>query len=817
MALVKKLLNADPKLVQQVNKKGLSPLHAAVRGDKIDIIRILLDGKADVNARAEDDLTPLFFAQRTEIAELLLSRGADVNASTKKERLTLLHNAVRNGDLEFVALLLANGADVDGGWTGKEVRPSSSPLWFAAHEGKVDAGRLLLAKGAKVDATQFDSNGMVLYEAVEQGHTAFVRLLLRKGADPNRGHALHRALQIGKPEMIQLFVDKGADFTRPELLIYAAASGKKAIVELLLAKGADVNQIDRYDTNALWLAARDGHADIVALLLDKNADAGIALKDGTTPLHVAATKEIAARLLQRGARLNAATKDGLTPIAAAVYRGDKAVAVFPDSKEPTHNVDTLVALGHELVLRRLLKIEPLPKVKHKAAYPPLHLAARFGQAKTAQVLLKHGVDVNATRSTGILGYRHDAPEGSEAALHLAAQHGQLAMVELLIEAKATVNDTMTDLQHTGDNFTPLLLAFDSGHVEVVKRLAKANGLPRIDGAQNAAALLPRAVKNRHPAMVKLLLDEGAPLDAKLAPNDTTVLHLAAGTGDLELVKWLVGKKFNVNTPDQHGWTPMLRAVEHGHLAVVEYLLACGADVKIGLPLHAAASGGHVPIVKLLVDKGVNLDVFNDNPFNQRTALGYAATAGHLDVMKLLRAKGASVSKDVGLLHQAAFHGKREVAGFLVDHGVSVEEFLPDGYQMYYGWVQPRQLSMVAFFVEKDPAKLKGKYFDHVIAEINGKKPFAIVGGRPLQAAVAGQRHAVAALLLDKGASSKVLFPNGATPLHLAASLGDVKMAALLLTHGADVNARDGQGRTPLQVAAEYEEAEVAALFKKHGS
>ena len=46
--------------------------------------------------------------------------------------------------------------------------------------------------------------------------------------------------------------------------------------------------------------------------------------------------------------------------------------------------------------------------------------------------------------------------------------------------------------------------------DVVRFLAKAGGLPAIDGAKNAAALLPGAAQKKHLAMVKLLIEQGAP-------------------------------------------------------------------------------------------------------------------------------------------------------------------------------------------------------------------------------------------------------------------------------------------------------------------
>jgi ankyrin repeat protein len=250
--------------------------------------------------------------------------------------------------------------------------------------------------------------------------------------------------------------------------------------------------------------------------------------------------------------------------------------------------------------------------------------------------------------------------------------------------------------------------------------------------------------------------------------------------------------------------------------VVKYLLAQGAKLDDTAIFHAAARG-HVALVGLLLANGAKFDALSIG-LESLTPLGHAAANGKLDVVKLLHEKGASLKADAGVLHAAAFRGHRDVVAFLLEKGADVEEVRPDGFHLYYWTLQPRRLSLLAFFAETDPKKfVKGQNAGVTLAEINDGKPCAIVGGRPLQAAVAGKQAAVAALLLDKGASPKVLFPDGSTLVHFATAQRDAEMVALLLKHGAPIDTRDRSGRTALAVAVERDEEEVAALLRKHGA
>jgi uncharacterized protein len=91
---------------------------------------------------------------------------------------------------------------------------------------------------------------------------------------------------------------------------------------------------------------------------------------------------------------------------------------------------------------------------------------------------------------------------------------------------------------------------------------------------------------------------------------------------------------------------------------------------------------------------------------------------------------------------------------------------------------------------------------------------------PLHAAIvgwqAGQRVAVASMLLEHDADPEALDGGGNTALHLAAHEGAVDVVELLLRHGVDINARRKDGKTPVGVAVDNGRAEAADALRRHG-
>ena len=108
-----------------------------------------------------------------------------------------------------------------------------------------------------------------------------------------------------------------------------------------------------------------------------------------------------------------------------------------------------------------------------------------------------------------------------------------------------------------------------------------------------------------------------------------VLGYAAEGGHLEIVKFLVENNANINA--NKNYNPLLGAASYGYLEIVKFLVGMGADVHMedDIAFHSAAERGHLDVVRFLVETGV--DIHADNDFALRTA----SKNGQLDVVKYL--------------------------------------------------------------------------------------------------------------------------------------------------------------------------------------
>ena len=184
-------------------------IHRAVEQGNIEAVRQHLAAGTDANEN-DSIQTPLHYADTKEIAELLIAKGANVNAKDKTGS-PPLHSAVRKGQKDIVELLIAAGADVSVKWK----RSEDNLLHAAASRGRTDIAKLLLANGLDVNAE--NANGFTpLHKVGHSGHTEVTKLLIEKGADVNAKTklgftSLHEAALRGHKELALLLIEKGAD------------------------------------------------------------------------------------------------------------------------------------------------------------------------------------------------------------------------------------------------------------------------------------------------------------------------------------------------------------------------------------------------------------------------------------------------------------------------------------------------------------------------------------------------------------------------------------------------------------------------------
>ena len=265
-----------------INARGVykesTPLHLASDKGHSEVVRVLLEHGADVEAQNEDKLTPLHRASRSgrgQVVRVLLEQGADA-AAFDRNRMTPLHWASFGGYVEVTRTLLERSKDVaardKNGWT---------PLHWAAFEGRVEVVRILLKRG--VDATVRDKAGRTpLHRSSSEGHIQVTRVLLEQGVDTTAQDmdgrtVLHRASIGGHVKIVRFLLDHGVDMAVRDKkgrtpLHHASLEGHLEITRVLLEHGSDTTIEDQNDCTPMELARRNRHFRVVQVFLEYNLD-----------------------------------------------------------------------------------------------------------------------------------------------------------------------------------------------------------------------------------------------------------------------------------------------------------------------------------------------------------------------------------------------------------------------------------------------------------------------------------------------------------------------------------------------------------------
>jgi ankyrin repeat protein len=386
---------------------------AAARAGDVEAVRRAFASGFDPATRDADGRTIHQIAKelRHEAIELLTNdvQGGKIDRPEHEAQANrAIMVAAQSGDVAALAALLDAHPDLIDALGGLGF-PKATALHLATQRNRHDAIRLLIARGADVDAREFPDNAAPLHFAAMYGDLETVRLLVEAGAD----------------------VDGKGDDPAVGVLGWATCfkEVREDVAAYLLSHGATLNvwtaiALDRADDLRAMIAS---DTSLLTARMTRN-------QHRRTPLHHAAAKSrllMVELLLELGADPNATDATGATALTmASQERADAAI------------VSALLASGARLDLltavntRRFAEAEAMLRGDPSRIGPDgadtiaLHLAVSKRNIETIRWLLAHGIAVNAKRPMW---------DCNHTALHMTVESDAIEIARLLLDAGADPN------------------------------------------------------------------------------------------------------------------------------------------------------------------------------------------------------------------------------------------------------------------------------------------------------------------------------------------------------------------------------------------
>lgn len=303
----------------------ITPWHVSIAAAEnfMPAVQLFVENGVNINQKDERPLTKASESGNLEIVQYLLKTGKN-SQETLNDALWALCDARPKPDtLKIAQLLLDSGAQVN----SQAGFYNTTPLYGAARNGSLELVKLLVSKGAKVNAVNKEFS-MPLAKAVQADNLEIAKFLLEHGADKTINHSddeFQTAIfKARSAKMAQLLIANGANVSESDkkglsVLLHAVANYLDFdLLKVLLQNGADINARDDSGTTALlraaWYPYERDDKNCVQFLLENGANANVANNQGETPLLVADRLDVLQALLAHGADVNAQNEDGQTAL-----------------------------------------------------------------------------------------------------------------------------------------------------------------------------------------------------------------------------------------------------------------------------------------------------------------------------------------------------------------------------------------------------------------------------------------------------------------------------------------------------------------------
>ncbi|XP_013908594.1 PREDICTED: transient receptor potential cation channel subfamily A member 1 [Thamnophis sirtalis] len=403
---------------------------------------------------------------------------------------------------------------------------NATPLHHAAGKGQLELMQMIMDDSSFEVLNVTDSCGNTpLHWATKKQQTESVKLLLRRGANPNILNSnmispLHWAVLYLLNDLVKIFLE---------------------------CSTTDVNLEGEGGNTPILVACYKDNPEALKLLIENGGDIAKANNMGCMPVHAAAfsgsklcleiiIKRVLTDFSLQGANINTVDVEGRTPLLLATSCASWKTVNLLLSKGA--NVELKDLLGRNFLHLTVLQPGGLQhlnehylKMKHikdliteedQEGCTPLHYACKQGVPLSVNILLEMNVSI------------YSKSRDKKSPLHFAASYGRINTCFRLLEA---MQDTR--LLNEGDKkgMTPLHLASQNGHEKVVQFLLKKGALFLCD--YKGWTALHHAAFGGYTRTMQIILNTNMKVTDKVNDEGNTALHLAAREGHAKAVKLLL--------------------------------------------------------------------------------------------------------------------------------------------------------------------------------------------------------------------------------------------------------------------------------------
>lgn len=745
--------------VKARDKNGQTPLHTALQVAPImqenlkdydkqkvekeikrsyEIAKLLIEKGVDVNAKDNDGKAPLFYAKSPEIINLLVKHKADVNAKDNDGKIALYY-AMKDRKSDIINVLKPISEEVK--FSDDDIKYEKNKKLLEALKGDIEGIKAVIAEGADIN---YNNGNPVLIAALKANYS-----MNRNSWDKNEY----------PEENILFLIENGADVNikdsdgiTPLLatnLYNAKDSSGTKIILALLKKGANPN-VSQHKKLTVFDKGTDGKSLPRKIEFDE-------------PLIVklsGASEEVIRSLLEHGADVNVRGMRGLAPLHYYVK---------------AHSPSSGLEEGNLEMVKLLLKHGADVGIKDEKGLTPLHMSAK---SEIADTLINSGANINAIDNEG------NTP------LSTAASNRKYDVVRTLLSRGADKKI------RNAYGKSPADIA-----IEIKQKCTLASDQnPQFGCHEKALQPLVRIIEilqsdNFAEIIEKDKKEEEFTKAEKNKSTNGNELFDAVKAGNLNKVQELVKNGADLNLKDQYGSTLLHRAANWQKNAILKYLLENGANPNIksgehNLPaFQGAALMNNIEAVKLLIEHGADVKQIDTDG---NTAIHYSANP---DYLKLMIEHGADVNSknnnNSTPLHWANTNINLEGIKVLLDNKADPN---------------------IRTIKEGRTPLINAAYYS-----TGHFREFKCSLGRVLEAESwvntrDNNKLEAAKMLVNAGAEVNVADSDGRTPLHYAACAGNTELIKFLLENGAKKDVKDKDGFIPSYYAVQRNNIEAMKLL-----